>query len=98
MHQKDRPTHNSPTRYWDKGFLATDCTEKKPLGYYEFYEPSVDPTSAECDAHVDGTVIAYGHDDIKNLGHTMSDFMNVWTMTWLAKIETNVRDSHHLDA
>jgi hypothetical protein len=68
------------------------------LWFCQFYGP-LNPNSAHCDVHIDGTAIAYGHDDIKNLGHTMSDFMNVWAMTWLAKTETNVscilmRNSH----
>jgi hypothetical protein len=34
--------------------------------------------------------VAYGHDNINNLGHSMSDFMNVWTMAWMAGVQTNV--------
>jgi hypothetical protein len=29
-------------------------------------------------------VLAYSHDDIHNIGHTLSDLMNVWAMLWLS--------------
>jgi hypothetical protein len=33
---------------------------------------------------IDETVLAFSHDDINNLGHTMSDLMNVWAMLWMS--------------
>lgn len=48
------------------------------------YAPSVNPSHTQCTHFINETVLVYGHDDIKNLGHSMSDFMNVWTMLWLS--------------
>lgn len=36
-----------------------------------------------CDYVINGTTILYSHDDIRNLGHTVNDIMNVWLMMWL---------------
>lgn len=37
-------------------------------------------------------MLLYSHDDTHNLGHTMSDFLNVWTMLWLAGYGAHSRD------
>lgn len=66
-------------------------------GATQFYQPAVRPDSTRCDYVVDGTVLAYSHDDIKNLGHTMSDFLNVWLMLWLAQYGGHARDIHFLN-
>lgn len=41
---------------------------------------------------VNETVVAFSHDDIRNLGHSMSDFMNVWAMLWLAGLSMHQRE------
>jgi hypothetical protein len=38
------------------------------------------------------TVLAYSHDDIHNLGHSMTDFMNVWAMLWLSGMSPHTKD------
>lgn len=58
----------------------------------QFYQPSVDPASAHCDYVVPQPVLAYSHDDIQNLGHSMSDFMNVWLMLWLSQTGARAQD------
>ena len=63
----------------------------------QFYQPVVDPASTLCDYVVNETVIAYSHDDIHNLGHTMSDLMNVWAMLWLAESAQFAHDIHFLN-
>ena len=50
----------------------------------QFYCPLVEPESTQCDYVIDEPVLAFSHDDIHNLGHSMSDFMNVWAMLWLS--------------
>ncbi len=35
---------------------------------------------------MNGTVLLYSHDDIRNLGHTMNDIMNVFLLRWLHRI------------
>ena len=39
-----------------------------------------------CDYVINGTVLLYSHDDIRNLGHTMNDIMNVYLLRWLHRI------------
>ena len=41
----------------------------------KFYGPTVDPATTKCDYVFNETVLAYSHDDINNLGHSMSDIM-----------------------
>ena len=77
----------SGSRSWEKGFLSTHCDAKrKDINYYEFYAPSVQPDSTTCQYVVSETTLVYSHDDTKNIGHTMSDFMNVRAMLWLADL------------
>lgn len=56
------------------------------------YRPTVSPSATKCSHVIDETILVYGHDDIKNLGHSMSDFMNVWTMLWLAGLGDYAHD------
>jgi hypothetical protein len=77
----------SDSRAWDKGFLTTDCDPVNSLDidYYKyFYQPGIQTKAVSCDYVINETVLVYGHDDTKNLGHSMSDFMNVWAMLWLS--------------
>jgi len=82
------------SRKWGKGFLATHCdrNEHSDIDYYEFYDASVNADVTRCDYVMNETVLVYGHDDIGNLGHSMSDFMNVWTMLWLAGLGNYAND------
>ena len=50
----------------------------------------MNPDTSQCDIIFPEPVVAYGHDNIKNLGHSMSDFMNVWTMLSLAGEDSKV--------
>lgn len=52
----------------------------------QFYQSGLDPSRSRCDYVLNETVLAFSHDDIRNLGHSMSDFMNVWSVLWLAGI------------
>lgn len=90
----------SDTRKWDAGFIGTHCDANlhQHLNYYHFIAPTAVPpatttrTAPQCDYVLNRTVVIYGHDDAKNLGHTMSDFMNVWAMLWLAGLGTHAKD------
>eukprot|EP01034_Spumella_vulgaris_P026796 gene26796-33432_t len=99
MHDVKRPERSTDSRSWDKGFLATDCDAAKysEINFYEFYQPSVDRASARCDYVINETVLAYSHDNIHNLGHSMSDFMNVWAMLWLSGTGEYARDISFLN-
>ena len=46
---------------------------------------------------VNETVLAYSHDNIHNLGHSMSDFMNVWAMLWLSGTGQYAREMSFLN-
>jgi hypothetical protein len=63
----------------------------------QFYQPSVQADATRCDYVIEETVLAYSHDDIQNLGHTMSDFMNVWLMLWLSQQAAYAGDVHFLN-
>jgi hypothetical protein len=45
-----------------------------------------------CDYVINGTVVLFSHDDIRNLAHTMNDILNVWQLLWLHKLAANTRD------
>lgn len=74
-------------RLWERGFIAADCgyTAKDEIeGYFPQYKPDIEGQSdALCDFVFNETVVAYSHDNIKHLGHTMNDVLNVWSMLWL---------------
>ncbi len=57
----------------------------------------MDPARLRCDYVVNETVLAYSHDDIHNLGHTMSDLMNVWLMLWLSQHGPHAKSIHFLN-
>jgi hypothetical protein len=65
--------------------------------YAQFYKPVVNPDATRCDFVVNETVLAYSHDDIQNLGHSMSDFMNVWLMLWLSRTGAYAKDMHFMN-
>eukprot|EP01031_Cornospumella_fuschlensis_P035630 gene35630-43215_t len=72
------------SRSWDRDFFSLHCP-KEDLGYYEFFQGIIEnPEKKQCDYVIDTPVIIYGHDNLKNLGHSLSDFMNVWAMLWLS--------------
>ncbi|KAJ1443507.1 hypothetical protein B484DRAFT_277035 [Ochromonadaceae sp. CCMP2298] len=56
------------------------------------YKPLVEPSTTRCDYVINDTVLAYSHDDIQNLGHSMTDFMNVWAMLWLSSMGPYSKD------
>jgi hypothetical protein len=79
---------NTPSKIFQQDFLSTDC---KPdvRSYPDFpfphlYSPKL--ASDKCDIVYNGTVLMYSHDDIRNLGHTLNDVMNIWIMLWMAKL------------
>ena len=88
------------TRSWERGFLSADCGElaKDDIGYLAVYKPDIEGQGeARCDFVFNETVLAYSHDNIRNLGHSMSDFMNVWAMLWLSGSGQRARDISFLN-
>ena len=48
----------------------------------------------KCDIVYNGTLLLFSHDELRNLGHTMNDIMNVWMILWL---EGLARHSYEVD-
>jgi hypothetical protein len=87
---------STPSKLFQQDFLSTDCNPTVK-SYPEFpfphlYSPKL--SSDQCDIVYNGTVLMYSHDDIRNLGHTLNDIMNVWIMLWISKFG---RYSHNLE-
>ena len=72
-------------RMFSNSFLSFPCASKTtiplPLAKVTSYQPFV---SSSCDVTFNEPVLLYSHDIIENLGHTISDYMNVWLMLWLS--------------
>eukprot|EP01038_Epipyxis_sp_PR26KG_P010549 gene10549-14171_t len=82
-------------RSWERGFISADCGEmgKDDIGYSMLYKPDIEGTEeAICDYVFNETVIAFSHENIRNLGITISDYLNVWAMLWLGGISQESRD------
>jgi hypothetical protein len=88
-----RPGLDTFTKKFDKGFLSLDCDSNPNPEYIKFhylYSTQLTPKTSQkssgpamCDYVINGTVILYSHDDIRNLAHTMNDIMNIWQLLWL---------------
>jgi hypothetical protein len=78
----------TPSKLFQQNFLSTDCKSSiksyTDFSFPHLYSPSL--SSNECDVIYNGTLLLYSHDDIRNLGHTLNDVMNIWMMLWLAGI------------
>lgn len=61
----------------------------------QIYKPDIDGhMDGICDYTFNETVLAYSHENIKSLGHSMmADFLNVWTMLWLTGSAAQARVS-----
>ena len=98
FHDEVRGGRSTKTRNFDDGFLQSDCDSKyNDIKFYKIYSPGLDKENTVCDHVFNETVLMMSHDNIRNLGHTMSDFMNVWLMLWLANEAQNIRDISFLN-
>lgn len=79
---------NTDSKSFARNFISGDCSasrETEPLfPFPHLFSPRL--SSSRCDYIHNGTVLLYSHDDIRNLGHTLNDIMNVWVMLWLSGI------------
>jgi len=81
---------STDSRSWRNGFLKTHCEPHitgRTIKYYEIYQPFKSSSSANatvCDFVIPEPVLVVSHDQSKNLGHTMNDYMNAWAQLWLA--------------
>lgn len=85
--QKISRPGNTPSKKFQSNFLSADCKADKMETDFPFphlYSPEL--SKKKCDYVYNGTLLMYSHDDIRNLGHTLNDVMNVWIMLWLSGI------------
>jgi len=96
MRKYERGDGQSPSKHFDAGFLSTECSAspKAPDGFpfSHLYTPQV--SKKQCDYVHNGTLLVFSHDDLRNVGHTLNDIMNVWVMMWMDGL---ARDSHSLN-
>jgi hypothetical protein len=78
----------TPSKLFQQNFLSTDCKSSiksySDFSFPHLYSPTL--SSNQCDVVYNGTLLLYSHDDIRNLGHTLNDVMNIWIMLWLAGV------------
>jgi hypothetical protein len=95
MKDQPRGADQTMSRGFDKGFLSIDCSNDDNKGEYFTWNRMLSTNKANikssslskpCDYLLNGTTIVYSHDDIRNVGHTINDIMNVWMMMWLSGI------------
>lgn len=83
MRDHDRGPTLSKSRLFDKGFLSIDCGAPDTFLKWSHLFSTQLQASRSCDYVINGTTFVYSHDDVKNVGHTLNDVMNVWTLLWL---------------
>lgn len=82
-------------RSWERGFLAADCGDMAPddIGYLPLYKPDIEGReSAICDYVFNETVVMYSHENIRNFGMMITDYLNVWSLLWLSGHGRTSRD------
>lgn len=75
------------SRSWERGFLSADCGDMAPddIGYSQLYKPDIEGRElAMCKYVFNETVLVYSHDNIRNFGSFVNDYLNVWSMLWLS--------------
>lgn len=86
----------SINRQWERGFLTCECgfdAEDNIGSLFQIYKHDIDGSDdAICDYVFNETVVAYSHDNINSFSHMYSDYMNVWSIIWLAGIGHITKD------
>lgn len=81
-----RPGGMTPSKKFEQNFLSTDCRDGiikyDDFSFPHLYSPQL--STKTCDIIYNGTLLLYSHDDIRNLGHTLNDIMNIWVILWLS--------------
>lgn len=93
--RKRKQTDGHMGRSWERGFLAADCGDMAPddIGYLPLYKPDIEGReSAVCDYVFNETVLMYSHENIRNFGTMITDYLNVWTTLWLSGLGRTSRD------
>ena len=96
MRKYERGEGQTPSKHFDRGFISTECsaspTVPEGFPFSHLYTPHV--SKKQCDFVHNGTLLVFSHDDLRNVGHTLNDIMNVWVMMWMDGL---ARDSHSLN-
>lgn len=91
----------TPSKKFDQDFLSADCKNSHDKSLSEAFPfPhlfSSKLAQRRCDVVYNGTLLLYSHDDIRNVGHTMNDIMNVWVMLWLENLARSARSIEMLN-
>ena len=98
MHRIERGSGQTASKKFDFNFLSSNCinssSSSTTVGFPFQHLYSNQISTKQCDYIYNNTLILYSHDDIRNLGHTLNDIMNVWIMLWLAG---TARDASTID-
>lgn len=97
---RKRKQEGALTRSWERGFLSADCGDmaKDDIGYLPLYKPDIEGQGeAVCDYVFNETVVAYSHENIRNFGQMVTDYMNVWSMMWLSGVSQQSKDISFLN-
>lgn len=85
----------TPSKKFEQSFLSSDCRaahdERMSAAFPFPHLFSTSLSAQRCDVVYNGTLLLFSHDDIRNVGHTMNDIMNVWVMLWLARAARSAR-------
>lgn len=87
----------TPSKIFEKKFLSADCGDSAPRDFPFSHLYSSHVSSQQCDYVHNGTVLMFSHDDIRNLGHTLNDIMNVWIMMWMDGVARDARSLNMLN-
>lgn len=92
---RKRKTEAGTTRSWERGFLRADCgyMGAEDIGYSSLYLPDIEgQNGAICNYVFNETVLVYSHDNIRNFGLMVSDYLSVWSMMWLSGLSHESKD------
>jgi hypothetical protein len=84
------------SKKFNQDYMTMDCHSGGKVEAFTFphlmSSSATTSTKKVCDYVINGTVVLYSHDNIRNMAHTMNDIMNVWLMLWLDGKASTVTD------
>lgn len=83
IRDRDRGSQTTKSKDFEKGFLSIDCGAPDTFLKWSHLFSTQIQSNKQCDYIINGTTVVYSHDDMSNVGHTLNDIMNVWTLLWL---------------
>ena len=97
---RKRKVDGHTARSWERGFLSAECGDMAAddIGYLPLYKHDIQGREeAVCDYVFNETVLAYSHENIRNYGMMSNDYLNVWSMLWLAGYSHVAKDISFLN-